>query len=170
MDVDDLLVEQVTLEEEIAFIVREGRGIGGIAKLHGAPAGKLEMGNRNQRVSVAAFGRGQLDDDAVDMSGVDQRGDGKLPHMAEGAAVGVDYWRPDEGRHARRLLIGMLCHRSAAVLYPTLPTTPHVSPSCRQSVQTGPDLRNTTPEMTGKWQGNLDIQEFHKHTAINTVI
>ena len=115
VDVDDLLVEQVAFEQEIAVIVGQRRGMGGFAELHGAAGGELEIGDRDQGGAVAAFGRGQLEDDAVDVGGVDRGRDGKLADMAEGAAVGVDYRGPHEGRDARPL-IGMLCHRPAAVL------------------------------------------------------
>ena len=59
MDVDDLLVEQVALEQEIALVFRQRRGTGGFAELHGAAGSELEMGNRDERVAVAAFGRGR---------------------------------------------------------------------------------------------------------------
>src|SRR5258708_40076114 len=51
MDVDDLLVEQVALEQEIALIVGQGRGIGGLAELQVAGGGQVEMGDRDQRVA-----------------------------------------------------------------------------------------------------------------------
>jgi len=109
MDVDDLLVEQIALEQEIALIVGQGRGFGGLAKLEGAGGGEVEMRDRDQRVAVAAFGRDQLDDDAVNVSSIDRRRYGKLAHMAEGAALSVDYRGAYEGRDARPV-IGMLCH------------------------------------------------------------
>src|SRR5262249_14215818 len=39
VDVDDLLIEQVTLEEEISFILGQGGRVGGVAELHGATRG-----------------------------------------------------------------------------------------------------------------------------------
>jgi hypothetical protein len=47
MDVDDLLVEQIALEQEIALIVWQGCGFGGFAKLQGAGGGEVEMGDRD---------------------------------------------------------------------------------------------------------------------------
>ena len=72
VDVDDLLVEQVALEQQIALVVGQGRGMGGLAELHGAGGGELEVGDRDERGAVAAFGRGELEDDAVNVSGIDR--------------------------------------------------------------------------------------------------
>ena len=71
VDVDDLLVEQVAFEQEIAVVVGQRGGAGGLAELHGAAGGELELGDRDEGVAVAAFGRGQLEDDAVDVGSVD---------------------------------------------------------------------------------------------------
>ena len=172
VDVDDLLVEQIAFEQEIALVVGERRGTGGFAELHGAAGSELELGDRDQGVAVAAFGRGQLEDDTVDVSGIDGGGDSKLAHMAEGASLGVDDGGPHEGGDARPL-IGMLCHGLGRVPIPTLPITPHVSPTCRR---TGGRVRsvnraNADEDGTrGKMAGNLDFQEIHKHTAIIAVI
>jgi len=53
----------------------------------------------------------------VNVSGVNRTRYGELAHVAEGAALGVDYGGPHESRDACPV-IGMLCHRLAAVLYP----------------------------------------------------
>lgn len=137
IDIDDLLVEQIALKQEIAVIVRQSDGAGRIAQLHAPVGSELELGDRDQGVAVAAFGRGQFEDDAVDVSGIDRGCDGKLAHVAKGTSLGVDNGGPHKGGNARPV-IAMLCHRSGRGALPTLPTTPHVSPTCRQSVQQGP--------------------------------
>ena len=53
---------------------------------------------------------------------------------------------------------------SARVPYPTLPITPHVSPTFYRQVRSG------NHEEGGKITGNLDFREIHKHTAITAVI
>ncbi len=85
VDVDDLLVEQVALQQEIALVLGQGRRAGGLAELHGAAGSELELGDGNQRRAVAAFGRGQTEDDAVDVGGIDRGSDGELADVAEGA-------------------------------------------------------------------------------------
>jgi hypothetical protein len=115
----------------------------------------------------------------VDVSGIDRRRYGKLAHMADGAALGVDYRGPHEGRDARPV-IGMLCHRSAAVLYALYLLLRMLAQLAGDRCRRGRSYqyhRQHRGQYHGKGtgigkdrRGNLDIQEIHKHTAINTVI
>ncbi len=115
MDVNDLLVEQVAFEEEVAVVFRERRGTSCFAELHGAAGRELKMGDRDESVAVSTFGRSLLDDNSVNVGRVDRGRYGKLTHVAEGASLGVDDGSAHEGRDAR-FVVAMLCHRLAAML------------------------------------------------------
>ncbi len=71
------------------------------------------MSDRDQGVAFAALGCGALEDDAVDVGGVDGGGNGDLADMTEGGSLGVDNGRPHEGGDACPL-ISVFCHRLAA--------------------------------------------------------
>jgi hypothetical protein len=126
VDIDDLLVEEISFQQKIALIFGQRGGAGGFAELHGARRRELELGDRNQSRTIATFGRGQPEDDTVNMSGIDGGGDGQLPYVTDSASLSVDYSRAHEGRDARRLVIGMFCHWSRRGALFNLPTTPHV--------------------------------------------
>jgi hypothetical protein len=70
----------------------------------------------------------------------------------------------------------MFCHGFAAVLYPLyllLGMLAQLIAGWRNRVGPCQDDVNTRSKVRGfgkDQQGNLDIQEIHKHTAINTVI
>jgi hypothetical protein len=104
------------------------------------------------------------------VSGIDQRRDGKLANVTEGGSGGVDHGGPHEGRDARPLIV--LCHRSVAVLFALYLLLRMLAQLVGDGCRRGQSCQYHG-KGTGFWQdrqGNLDIQEIHKHTAINTVI
>jgi hypothetical protein len=70
MDIDNLLVEQVALEQQIAIVLRQGLGMGSVAELQAAAGGELEVGDRDERGAGAAFGRGELENQTVNVSSI----------------------------------------------------------------------------------------------------
>jgi hypothetical protein len=105
IDVDDLLVEEVALQQEVAIVLGQGLGMGRIPKLQTAAGGEQEVGDRDEGGAGSAFGRGELENQAMDVSGVDQRRDGKLANLTEGGSRSVDYDGPHEGGDACLLIV-----------------------------------------------------------------
>jgi hypothetical protein len=115
VNIDDLLVEEVALEKEKAVIVRQGNSLGGTTELDCSAGSELEMSNRNEVVTIAAFGEGELENDAVNVGAIDGGSDSQLADMADGSTLGVDDGRSQEGGDARPLIIGVLGHSPDAL-------------------------------------------------------
>jgi hypothetical protein len=124
----------------------------------------LEVGDGDQRVGFAAPGGGWLYDDAVDVSGIDGRGYGKLTHVAEGTALGVDYGGPHEGGDARPV-IGLLCHGSAAVFYPLYLLSRMLAQLAADGGRQGRSCQNDDRKGTGIGKIDRGTLTFKKSTS-----
>ena len=110
MHVDDLLVEDIALEQKVGLVGGQKRRVGRGAELHLTRIINLKLCDGNEGERIAAPGRGSLQDDAVDMRGIDRGGDRDFMHLAERDSLRVDHDAPHEGGDTCPL-IGMLGHK-----------------------------------------------------------
>ncbi len=110
VDVDDLLVEEVTLEQEVGLALGWGAGRCVVVELHPG-GGELEIFDSDLVGLSVGICTAEFEDEPVNVGGVCRRRDGELAHSPEDVSASVEYRRAHEGGDAGAL-IGVLCHGS----------------------------------------------------------
>ena len=97
VDVDDLLIEEVTFEEQIGVVYGERCGRGGFCEADLVVGAEGELVDEDLDERSGTGGGACADKDAVHVGGVDHRGDGELLQATEGLPHGVEDRGAEQG-------------------------------------------------------------------------
>ena len=120
MDVDNLLIQQVTLKQQIGLVVRQERRAGPLTKLNRTGWSVAQFVDVDKRRPVPALARYQLEHKAINMRRVDRRSDGELAHVPNVTPCSIDHYRAQQRGDARRFMKPR--HSTIAISYQTLHT------------------------------------------------